>query len=320
MIAVFRRLVYVIFLLPGLWCTSAPALKEVQKPASVVFNSDDLVLWIFSDIQPRNKNDRRFFEIAADDIAKMKNIDAAICAGDIVHWGTGYRVEESYNWFYKVYKSTGIRDLYEIAGNHDARNIGAYLKATGKPLHYALQYGNLIIILLSDESDSSATDISDGAFLWWKNLVESNRDKNIITVTHSHLGGSGFLYNIVSYRNVRGSERFTDVLAKEKVELWLFGHTHMPSSFGLSKRQIGSLNDTVFMNVSAIQEDYLFSSTESRIITLKQGSDKMTVKIRDHRDAGFKSLLEQTIKLKTKFKYDGKGPVKIVYHGDGSVK
>lgn len=316
MISVIRKLVYVAFFIAALFSGLASPLMGEDKSASVVSSPGDLVLWVFGDIQPRNDKERHSFEIAVDDIARMKNINAAYCIGDIVQWGNEYRVEEAYDWFYKTYKRTGISDLYEIAGNHDARNIGAYLKATGKPLHYAIQYGNLIIILLSDEKDSSATDISDGAFRWWKNLVESNRDKNIITMTHSHLGGSGFVYNLISYRNVRDSERFTGVLEKEKVELWLCGHTHIPSCLGLSKRQICSLNDTVFMNVASIREDFFFSYTESRIISLKQGSDKMIVQIRDHRDAGFKGLLEQTIKLKVKFNYDGKGPVKIVYHGD----
>lgn len=281
--------------------------------AGEVFNPDDLVLWAFSDIQPRNEKERESFEIAVDDISAMKNIDAAICAGDIVQYGKEFRAVEDYKWFYSTFKKSGIKKIFEVAGNHDARNIDAYLEATGKPLHYAVRYGNLLIIFLSDEKDSSGTDISDGAFKWWKNLIETNRDRNIITMTHSQLGGSGFFYNMISYRNVQGSERFTEVLAKEKVELWLFGHTHMPSSTGLSKRQIHSLNDTVFMNVSAIREDYLLSSTESRIIILKKGSDEMTVKIRLHRDREFKSCLEQKIKLKSKFEYDGKEPVMIVY-------
>ncbi len=306
-------------------CTSSgTGLREENSAAREVFEPEDLVLWVFGDIQPRseNKNDRLCLEIAVNDIAKMKNIDGAICVGDIVQHGSQDLAEEAYTWFYNLYSKTGLsrKDLYEIAGNHDARNIDAYLKATGKPLHYSLQYGNLLIILLSDEKDSSGSDISDGAFNWWKNLVETNRDKNIITITHSHLGGSGFVYNIISYRNVQGSERFREVLKKEKVELWLCGHTHVPSFLGLSKRQISSLGDTVFMNTASIREDFPFSDAESRIITLKKGSDQMTVQIRNHRQAEFKGILEQVIKLKSKFEYDGKGPIKTDYHEDAAAK
>jgi len=42
----------------------------------------------------------------------------------------------------------------------------------------------------------------------------------------------------------------------------------------------------------------------------------MTVQIRNHRQEKFKSLLEQKIKLKAKFEYDGKGPVMTVYKED----
>jgi len=305
-----------------LYFSQYTALKA-ESSSAVVFNPDDLVIWAFGDIQPRNQRERGFFELAVEDVASMKNIDASLCVGDIVQHGTGQSSMTTFDWFYEVYKKTGIKDIYEIAGNHDARNIESYLKATNKPLHYALQYGNLLIILMSDEKDSSGSDISDGAFLWWKNLIETNRDKNIITMTHSHLGGSGFVYNIISYRNVQGSERFTEVLKKEKVELWLCGHTHIPSFFGLSKRQISSLNDTVFMNIASIREDFVFSDAESRFITLKKGSDEMTVQIRNHRQKEFKGILEQTIKLKAKFEYDGKGPVMIVYKenpGDAAGK
>lgn len=286
---------------------------RAEDTVPVIFNPEDLVLWVFGDIQPRNEKDRCFFKIAADDVAEMKNIDASLCAGDIVQFGNEQRALDSYKWFYEVYKKTGIKNIYEIAGNHDARNIPLYYKATGKPLHYSLQYGNLLIILLSDEIDSSGSDISDGAFNWWKTLIETNRDKNIITMTHSHLGGSGFIYNIISYRNVQRSERFTDVLKKEKVELWLCGHTHIPSFFGMSKRQISSLNKTVFMNVASIREDFFFSDAESRFIILKKGSDVMTVQIRNHRQGEFENILEQNIKLRTGFEYNGKGPVMTIY-------
>ena len=277
------------------------------------FNSDNLVLWVFGDLQPRNENEREDFDIAVDDVASMKNIDASICIGDMVQASTGEDVAGSFAWFYKTYERSGIEDIYEIAGNHDARNIEAYLRATGKPLHYSLQYGNMIIIMLSDEEDSSGSDIPDEVFQWWKSIIENNRDKIIITVTHSHVQNTGFCYNYPSYRNLQGSERFTEVLKNEKVELWLFGHTHIPSCLGQSKRTIYSFNDTVFMNAASIREDFFFSYSESRIIILKNGSDEMTVKIRDHRNRKYRDILEQTIKLKTKFRYNGGKPMMNIY-------
>ena len=290
-------------------CSTAVMKDSSSSPE--VFNRDDLVLWAFGDLQPRSEDEREDFTVAVDDIASMKNIDASICIGDIMQHGKEYTIDEEFNWFYTTYARAGIKDIYEIAGNHDARNIPAYLKATGKPLHYSLGYGNLIIILLSDEEESSGSDIPDPVFEWWKSI--NNRDKIIITVTHSHVQNTGFCYNYPAYRNLQGSERFTDVLKRERVELWLFGHTHIPSCLGQSKRTLYTLNGTVFMNAASIREDYFLSYSESRIIILKNGSDEMTVKIRDHRNRQFRDFLEETIKLKTRFQYNGEKPVMNIY-------
>jgi calcineurin-like phosphoesterase family protein len=167
--------------------------------------------------------------------------------------------------------------------------------------------------MLSDEEDSSGTDISDDVFLWWKSIVENNRECIIITVTHSHVQNTGFCYNFPTYRNLQGSERFTEVLKKEKVELWLFGHTHIPSCMGQSKRTIHSLNGTVFINAAAIREDYFFSYSESRIVILKNGSDRMIVKFRDHKNRKYRDFHEASIQLKTRFRYNGEKPVMNVY-------
>lgn len=292
-------------------CSTSGNKESSSTPE--VFNNDDLVLWVFGDLQPRGEDEREDFDVAVDDIAAMKNIDASLCIGDIMQHGKEYTIAEEFEWFYSTYSRSGIRDIYEIAGNHDARNINEYLKASGKPLHYSLQYGNLIIIMLSDEEESSGSDVPDEVFQWWKSIIENNRDKIIITVTHSHVQNTGFCYNFPSYRNLQGSERFTEVLKKEKVELWLFGHTHIPSCLGQSKRRIYSLNGTVFINTASIREDFSFSYSESRIIVLKNGSDEMTVKFRDHRHRQYRDFLEQSIKLKTKFRYNGEKPVMTIY-------
>ncbi len=314
--AAVKKLMHLRLLLPAAilfsaLCSSAPVNSPDTSAES--YNSEDLVLWVFGDLQPRNQNEREDFDTAVNDMASIKNIDASLCMGDIIQAATGENIQKSFDWFYTTYRRTGIKEIYEIAGNHDARNIPGYTRATGKPLHYSLQYGNLIIIMLSDEEDSSGSDIPDPVFEWWKSIIEKNRDKIIITVTHSHVANTGFCYNFPSYRNLQGSERFTEILKKEKVELWLFGHTHIPSCLGQSKRRINSLNGTVFMNAASIREDYFFSYSESRIIILKNGSDEMTVKIRDHRNREYRDLLEQTVKLKTKFQHAGGEPVMIKY-------
>jgi len=267
------------------------------------------VLWTFADIQPRDDDEREDFEITVEDVIKNKlQVDAAVCAGDMVQLSSAQNPDEEWKWFYKTIEPLAIKNFYEIIGNHDARNIPAYFKYTKKPMHYAVRFGNLLLILLSDEKNSSGTDISDNAFLWWKKLVEDNQSDIIITITHSHLGGTGFAYNYPSYRNVVDSERFTEVLKKQRVDYWLFGHTHVPSTLKGKNRKINSLGGTHFINIAAIREDYFLSFAESKFFYFTPGSDVLTIKTRNHRKNKFMSSIEIREKMKTAFVYDGSGP------------
>lgn len=94
-------------------CTVPLLTLYAEEPPTAVFNPDDLVLWAFGDIQPRNQKERLCFEIAVDDIAHMKNIDASICVGDIAQYGDEYRAEDAYIWFYNIYSRAGIPDQSE---------------------------------------------------------------------------------------------------------------------------------------------------------------------------------------------------------------
>lgn len=267
------------------------------------------VLWTFADIQPRDDDEREDLEKTVDDIISNKlQVDAAVCAGDMVQLSSSQNHDDEWKWFYKTVKPLNLKNFYEIIGNHDARNIPLYFKYTKKPMHYAVRFGNLLLILLSDEKNSSGTEISDNAFLWWKKLVEENQSNIIITVTHSHLGGTGFAYNYPSYRNVVDSERFTEVLKKQRVDYWLFGHTHVPSTLKGKTRKIISLGGTRFINIAAIREDYFLSFAESRFFYFTPGSDILLIKTRNHRKSKFISSLEIKEKMKTPFVYDGRDP------------
>ena len=272
-------------------------------------SSGGFVLWAFADIQPRNRTEEKSFENAVSDIEKNNiYISAAIAGGDMVQMSSSSDPDKQWQWFYDSIRPLNIKHLYEIIGNHDARNIPAYFRYTGKPLHYSVRFGNLIIILLSDEKNSSGTDISDKAFFWWKDVVESNQDKIIITVTHSHLGGTGFAYNFPRYRNVMNSERFTEVLRKNRVDFWLFGHTHVPYILKGKERKLPQLNNTLFINIAAIREDYFLSSSESRFFYFQPGSENVIIKTRDHGKNKFVDSIELKVKLKYKFVYNGEEP------------
>ncbi len=155
--------------------------------------------------------------------------------------------------------------------------------------------------MMSDENESSGTDISDEVFFWWRDLVIDNQDKIIITVTHSHPKECGQPYSYQDDRNLLFSDRFMSILEYYKVEMWLYGHTHVPSSLGFSENVMDDYNGLVFVNISAIREHYSLFNSESRFIILEDGSDVITVKTRNHRDGVFFNR-DFTVKARTAFK------------------
>jgi predicted phosphodiesterase len=264
------------------------------------------IIWAHSDIQPRNLKERIYYETAIDDInSNFSRIDMALVAGDIVHWE---KSDDDYKWYMDTKKKTSIKYWYEIAGNHDHKNSINYMRYIQMPLHYSVFIGNMLIICLSDETSSPETNISDKAFNFWKELVINNQDKIIITMTHGYLKQSGlFGSTILPGRNIKNSERFSDVLKDYKVDLWICGHTHLSHSFNGSVNIVKNLNNTLFINVSAIRGSR-FTSAESYILYFKKESDQLIAKSRDHEEKKF-NMDDITIKLSHKFQWDNSPPV-----------
>lgn len=238
------------------------------------------IIWSHSDIQPRDFSDRESYETAVQDIIdNIPKPDIAIVAGDIVHQKDS---AEDFKWFLKTRERAEIKEWYEITGNHDMKDYKNYMKYINKPPYYSVTRGNILMLFMSDENRHPPTFISDEAFRWWKKQVIENQDKIIITITHAYLKHSGlFLADKVESRTILDSERFEDVLRKYRVDLWLSGHTHIPSVFGFNETKIKEFNNTVFINISRIRRDMGFNP-ESRIIFLKKNSPVMLIKTRDH--------------------------------------
>ena len=285
-----------------------------QNQTSIRKNEDrTLVIWALSDIQPMRDAHKKSFERAISDVKEnFPPADMAIVAGDIVQASKKSDPSPDWQWFFSAREKAGIKNWYEIAGNHDARHLDSYLKYTKKPLHYAVLSGNVLCIFMSDEIDSSGTDIPDDVFEWWKNLVETNRDKIIITVTHSNPSRAGFIYSFIEYRNLQGSDRFENVMKNERTDLWLFGHTHITPLTPMTENGSWRYN-VLFVNVSAIREEYFYSRAMSRLILFKDGSDIVTIKLRDHSKRIFVGSGEIQYKLKVPYRWSPGEPVMIPY-------
>jgi len=265
---------------------------------------DYYLIWALSDIQPRTNADREAYETSISDVKNhLPRIDMAIMAGDIVH---RRKAVDDYRWYLKENRRSGIKEWYEIAGNHDMKDLVNYKKFIKKPLHYSVQKGNLLILFMSDEDRFPPTYISDKTFRWWKNMVINNQDKIIITVTHAYPENSKlFMAKYIESRTILKSKRFEDVLRIYRVDLWLAGHTHIPSAFGFNESRIREFKNCTFMNISRIRRDMHFNP-ESRIIILKNNSSRIVIKNRDHDEHDYVKRREVIIKSPIRFKFNQK--------------
>jgi hypothetical protein len=273
---------------------------------------NNFTIWAHSDIQPENNDDRKYYELALDDVKNnFPPVSMAIVAGDIVQ---GEKSKNTFLWYLEVRKKVNIPYWYEIAGNHDARNFANYFHYVRKPLCYAVKQGNVAIIFLSDEVNSSPTEISDTTFEWWKKLVTENQDKTIITVTHAYLKKSALFGHSFYRSNILKSERFVRVLKQSRVDLWLAGHTSAPDIGSNKMNVLKELHNIMFLNISSIRSD-MGIDVSSRLIIFEQGSDIMTIKTRNHEEKKFPKDRVYRIKLRAPFKNTTSKPEILVPKG-----
>lgn len=257
-------------------------------------------IWVLSDIQPRNSNDKEVFKDAITDVNNhIPGIDMAIVAGDISNKGKS----KTYDWYLSARELSYIKDWNEIGGNHDLKtDLGKFFLEDIKPnFHYSLTRGNILFIFMSDEQRGKPTEISDETFNWWKELVINNQDKIIVVVTHAPLEASGIPFSGLRDRQVIDSGRFTEVLKKYKVDLWLSGHLHLPHYLA-NTVQNEQYNGTVFVNISSIRPEFLhIKNSESRVITFVCGWDYVLVQARDHDSKQFDENLSSVYQLSKKY-------------------
>lgn len=298
---------YLIFL-STLFLAGCVAVQNVSfEEATADISKKQFVIWMLSDIQPKSTDQRFVFEEAIADLNEnIGSIDMGIMPGDLLKSRSN---DADFTWFKKTRDRAKVTDWYQIAGNHDVRSGPIFYKYFPQPQYFAVEHGNLLILFLSDQSTASRTDISDEAFIWWKDMVEGNREKIIITVTHAQLKGSGLLGSIVPSRVIYNSERFEKVLKKVKVALWVSGHSHLPQRLSGTVSVNNDLGGTCFVNVASIDAK-LFIDSESRFFYFQDGSDVVWMRSRNHSKKSFNTDLDTQIKLGKPFAL-GNGKSKV---------
>jgi 3',5'-cyclic AMP phosphodiesterase CpdA len=260
-----------------------------------------LKIWALSDIQPRNNEDKQVFKNAITDVNNhIPGIDMVIVAGDIANKGKS----ETYDWYLSNREFSYIKDWNEIAGNHDLKtDLGKFFLEDIKPnFNYSLAKGNILFIFMSDEQRGKPTEISDETFNWWKDLVINNQDKIIVVVTHAPLDGSGIPFSGLRDRQIIDSGRFTEVLKKYKVDLWLSGHLHLPHYLA-NTVQKEEYNGTIFVSISSIRPEFFkIKNSESRVITFLCDWNYVLIQARDHYKKTFDENLSSVYQLSKKYK------------------
>jgi len=292
----FRK--YLVFLstLVLVGCVSVQDSSFHQAKAG--FSQKQLLVWMLSDIQPKSTLDRKVFEAAVTDVNKsIGSVNMGIMAGDLLKSRSH---DDDFHWLIETRKKANVTNWYQIAGNHDVRSGPIFYKYFPQAQYYAVNYGNLLFLFLSDQSTASRTDISNETFLWWKDMVEHNREKIIITVSHAQLRKSALLGSIVPSRVIHNSERFEKVLQKEKVALWVSGHSHLPQAISGPATANKDLGGTFFINVGSIDDVSLLDS-ESRFFYFHDGSDVVWIRSRNHTKRLFNTDLDMKVPLGKSF-------------------
>jgi len=271
-------MLYVVFFAVCALSCARKLTPDVSSPPETY-----LIIWAHADIQPNVPDEKKHYEIAVKDMKTMPFVpDMAIVAGDLVHrWDS----QNYWDWMKTLRSETGISLWFEIAGNHDQNDPISYAKNSGKPWHYAVRSGNVLFIFLSDEIRSAVTDISDGAFEWWKDLVINNQDSIIVTVTHAALSQSGLLSTLNNTMCIKDSKRFWEVIKKYRVDLWISAHTHLPNYIPVKTSKPEECA-TFFLDISSIHKHFA-SPIESWVLIFKNGSHSLLCMARNHEEGRF---------------------------------
>ncbi len=292
--------IFVFFFLTFSGCTQVIKLDSSYKKLS---NSEVFTVWVISDIQPRNEQERETFLQAVEDINRnVSGIDMVIVAGDIASRAN----ENTYQWYEEIKSRSYVKEWYEIMGNHDLKNdSGSLFKELVRPeTDYKIEKGNLVFMFLSDSQRGKATVISNEVFHWWRSIVKYNENKVLITVTHAPLKGSPIPFSSLKGRHILDSKRFIDVIKSNPVDIWISGHLHLPHRISNTiYSDSGDIDGTAFVNVSSIRRElWGLKHSESRVFYFICNSNKVFILSRDHDKQRWDGDLTKSIILSKQIK------------------
>ncbi len=285
----------------------------------------------------------------------------------------GQMVADSYLYL----KKHNREDIYDICGNHDRSGLNEpknwwfqkWIDPIGKntqysgvnPLkrkynisgtweRYSFCVGNLLFLMMSDINEPSQKKgrgdfggnpggvVSMETFQWWKDNVEKNQDKIIISAHHYMLKdttvasgeyeglqkdnkgnyktyyhgyypqstpkGTSYLYWTGGISDAMLFENYLNE-HPGAISLWLGGHTHTrPDDTTGGKTHIENKWGTTFINVAALSKHHAFLTTYpmSRVLYFTEGCSNVLVRCLDHdNEKRFLDKYDKVIDLGKKF-------------------
>jgi len=243
-------------------------------------------------------------------------------------------------WFRKWIDPAG-----ESPGSSGVRNSERPYPVRGDWERYSFQVGNILFLMMGDRNDGGppsgrgsrggypAGKVTLETFNWWREMVEHNEDRIIITAHHHMLKdttvasgewegveggyhgrfedgapiGASYLYFVGDRPDACMFESYLSD-HPGSIDIWLGGHTHThPDDDYGGKTHIETRWGTTFINVAAMTKYHVQRKTVpmSRLLAFDPGEDDVTVSCylhtSDHAPQGWYDGVEKEVSLRHSF-------------------
>lgn len=206
----------------------------------------------------------------------VRNIDYGLTLGDITHDGDRKSIET----YLRIRENAKMPRWFDIAGNHEHRHEGiqhfkALIRDTAPFCHMD---GNIAWFFVSDESGSTAGEISAESYRWLVRHIQANADKNIILCSHQPPPDT-IRRSSESVFCLHPREKIRDMVASLPIDLWLCGHEHHRP---YSSANIVRENGTTCINVASLSHAYGTRSSGSVVLEMRNRHRDIVARRRDH--------------------------------------